>query len=435
MTHTTMPAQSPIATTVLNPWSIPLLTGEIVQFLVLSSIDPAIAVIAVIACVSLVTQGLADIAWPNGMTSPIGISGFLIAPSGAGEALVMRRLTEPIHRFVQKRAQLGLKEDRRPLFLIEDATREAVILHLIEWAVAGLFTDEAGQIKALLRNGAPTLAKLIDGSPLQHARISRGRAALQNHRFTMLGMARPNVFDSNILLGSGKGGIGLINRFLVGQASCPPYRSAMPTFGLSPEIFSRYEECVSALLDRTIDIVLTGDARPTLRMDKSALRRFVQIAGEMTAARSDPDLTGVGEYISRHGERVLRVAGALHVFHHGTAEDVRLESIEAAHQIGLWSIRSYADLANAPPKPTQAEEDAACIENELTRLTRLYGSQFRLSELRRMSLNIGLPKTRFDRALPLLARAGKITLYMQWREDFVNVNLPPASLLGCDPMY
>jgi hypothetical protein len=54
----------------------------------------------------------------------------------------------------------------------------------------------------------------------------------------------------------------------------------------------------------------------------------------------------------------------------------------------------------------------------------MYGPKFQLSVLRRLSPNIGLTKARFDRALPLLARSGKVTVYMEGREDWAFVNLP-----------
>ncbi len=413
------------STATLNLWMIPGLSGEIAQALALSSIDPAIAVIALLACISLVTQGIADIAWPNGMASPIGASGWLVAPSGGGKSVVMRLLTEPIHRIVRELERAMPQAARKVSLFIEDATREAIILHLIDWAVAGLFTDEAGQLKGLLKNGASTLAKLTDGTPLSHARVSTGRVSIEGHRLTILGMMQPSVLEhSRELLGATKGGVGLINRCFIGRAGPATMNTATFNPNLPASTHARYDERLSALLTKTIDVVRSGEQRPTLRLDASAEQRFGSIRAWVSSVYSDPRFANVSEYISRHAERVLRSAGALHVFHHGPVGEVQVESIEAAHHIGLWSIESYIALIEAPPKPTQLEEDLARLEGELIRSANMYGPKFRLSVLRRMSPNIGLTKARFDRALPLLAHAGKVTVYADRREDWVFVNPP-----------
>ncbi len=429
MTRWNSPGQSQSATATFNPWIIPQLAGEIVRSLVLSGIDPAIAIIAVLACVSLLTQGVANVAWPNGLPIPIGTSELLVAPSGWGKSLVLRILTDWIHPYVEQRLTAGL--ERKPLFFIEDATREAVILHLVEWNVAGLFSDEAGQLKGLLRNGAPALAKLMDGSPLRHARVSCGRAELLGHRLTVLAMMQPEVFqDMKALLGAQKGGVGLVNRMLVGRAGAPPSPAALSSLGLSPVVRAGYEERGALLLDKTIELVLKREARPTLHLAAGAERRLIDVMGEVASTRRDPKVGDVSEYASRHAERVLRLAGAFHVFNHGPTGEVQVESVEAAHQVGLWSIDTYGELTTVPPKPTQSEQDAARVEDALNKVAFRYGPRLPLSSLRRMSPNIGLTKARFDRALPLLAGAGKIELFMQEGAEMVFVNQPSARWLS-----
>jgi hypothetical protein len=282
-----------------------------------------------------------------------------------------------------------------------------------------------------LRKGAPALAKLMDGSPLRHARVSCGRAELFGHRLTVLAMMQPEVFqDMKALLGAQKGGVGLINRMLVGQASAPPNLASLSNLGLSPGVRTDYEERGAALLDKTIELVLKREARPTLRLDAGAERRLLNIVAEVISTRRDPTLADVGEYASRHAERVLRLAAALHVFNHGPTGEVQVDSVEAAHQIGLWSIESYAHLVTVLPKPSQVEQDAALVEVELFKAVRLYGLVFKLSVLRRLSPNIGLTRSRLDCAIPLLARAGKVSLEQVGRELMLRVHLPPAPWLS-----
>ena len=154
------------------------LLGVIEQTLGLSGIDPSIVRSMLIAFASLLTQGTADVLWPNGQRLPIGLPVLLVAPSGAGKSVIFTSLIEPIRRCL---SEVLTDEDspHRPAFFIEDATREAIIHHLRDWPLAGLFTDEAGLLKQLLHSAASTLAKLLDGADLNHARVSTRRIELR----------------------------------------------------------------------------------------------------------------------------------------------------------------------------------------------------------------------------------------------------------------
>jgi len=425
-----------------NVAAFPLLAGEIVQSLIMGSIDPAIAVIVLVACMSLLTQGVADIAWPNGMSSPIGVSGFLTAPSGGGKSVVMRLLIEPIRKTLTELCQREEIRKAKPLFFIEDATREAILMHLSEWLVAALFTDEGGQLSQLLKHGGPTLAKLVNGEPLHHARVSRGRMALEGHRLTMMLAEQPGVFERDKqLMGACKGGVGLINRFMVAAATGSPNASAALNLGLPTAIRARYEERIHALLEQTIEGVRTQSARPVLRLDAAAKHRLLTIADEAMALRNDPRFAVANEYTTRHTERVLRLAGALHVFHHGPTGEVDLESVAAAHQIGMRSLDSFVAMMAVPAKPTQVEVDAARIGDALNRSAPMNGPYFPLALLRRLCTNVGLTKPRFDKALPLLAESGHVFVFADGHQDWVRVNQPflphmsPVSPIGFTPPH
>ena len=404
-----------------------MLTGALGACPLSGLLDPAIALIPLVAYVSLITQGLANIAWPgpSGLPSPIGVSGLLCAASGAGKSLAMRLLSEPIRAAIEERIREGIANGRLPQFIIEDATREAVIVQLSEWAVAGLFTDETGQFESLLRNGAPTFAKLIDGSPLPHARVSNGgrRIALKDHRFTMLLMGQPIVFEgSSSLLGRSKGGIGLFNRFFTARAAFAPGRTAAPSLELTTATRALWAERVRELTRQTINLTVAGEARPTLHLNAAAKSHFDAVKDEAAGLRTDPRLAMADEYISRHPERALRFAGALHVLRHGPTGEVQAETVEAAHQIGLWSIESYAGLIYEPPKPNQSEIDAAHLEQALLRVAYSTGPSLKLSDLRRSCQNVGLTRARFERALTVLAGSGKVTVGLNGREDRLYVH-------------
>lgn len=402
-----------------------MLTGSLAACPLMGLLDPAIALIPLVAYVSLITQGLANIAWPNGLLSPIGVSGLLCAVSGAGKSLAMRLLGDPIRAAIEARILEGIANGRVPQFLIEDATREAVIVQLSEWAVAGLFTDETGQLKSLLQNAAPTFAKLIDGSPLPHARVSNGgrRISLKDQRFTMLLMGQPVVFEGQgSLLGRSSGGIGIFNRFFTGRASFAPGLTAAPSLELTTTTRGLWADRAGACVRQTIDLTAAGEARPTLYLDASAEHRFNDVKSEVVELRTDPRLATADEYISRHPERVRRFAGALHVLRHGAAGEVQAETVEAAHQIGLWSIESYAGMIYKAPILKQSEVDAVHVEQWLMQIAYREGPSLNLKLLRRGCQNIGLTQARFNSALTVLAGERKVTICPIGRDDVLYVH-------------
>jgi hypothetical protein len=115
--------------------SVPLLLGEMFRGLASSSIDQSIIASQLIAHASLVAQGVADVAWPNGLTAPIGLSVILVAPSGTGKSLVSRLLVTPIHLHLRECARQLKTGQLLPEYFIEDANRPAVIEHLVAAAV------------------------------------------------------------------------------------------------------------------------------------------------------------------------------------------------------------------------------------------------------------------------------------------------------------
>lgn len=143
------------------------------------TVAPEIVGTALIPYASLLTQGIADVTWPNGQTISIGSNGIVAAPPGSGKSFVCNRLSQPIEKYLA--ADTPGRESCQ--LLMEDATREAIVQSLHEWPVAGLLTDEAGMLRSLQKD-APTLVKLLDGSPLRNARVptQSGLPVLRSNR-------------------------------------------------------------------------------------------------------------------------------------------------------------------------------------------------------------------------------------------------------------
>lgn len=190
------------------------LAAQLICYLTNGGFPPEMVGTVLIAMISLLTQGVADVFWPNGQKAPIGNSICLEARSGFGKTITLNFFKNALERCLRRLCQTNEKCSD---FLIEDVTREAILESLARLPVAGLVTDEVGQIVHLFKHAA-TLVKPIDGSTIRNSRVSTGRKTIINPRLLMLLMAQPDVFDAirNLLLS--KGSIGLGNRLFF--ASC-----------------------------------------------------------------------------------------------------------------------------------------------------------------------------------------------------------------------
>lgn len=420
-----LPTPIPYANTNPNPYGLPGLMGTMANELGNCGVDPTIVAAQIVGFVSLVTQGTADVLWPNKQRAPVGTNVLLVAPSGGGKSVIFKTLMEPITRSLSEHRNTHSHNQLCPAFFIEDATRESTLLHLSEWPIAGLFTDEAGMLKKLLKGGASTLAKLLDGTALHHSRVSTGRISLEGHRFNMLLLEQPQVFqETKALLGASTGSVGLINRFQIFMASDLPVGASMHRLGLTTLTAQRYEEKNQNLLNTSIENVLKGQERPTFQLAPQALEYFCNLREEVQQRlQRDSRLTCIAEYASRHSERALRLAACIHAFEHDNEPEIPLSTIQCADNFDHKSIESYLKMTYAPPKLTQAEQNAQLIYDELLKVVYAVGkTEHLLSDLRKLAPNIGLTKAQFDRALPLLARKGSVSILTKRGGEVLLVN-------------
>jgi len=403
---------------------LPGLLGKVVQNLCATGGDAAkIIGTVLIAIASLVTQGLANVMWPNGQILSIGANGFVVAPSGAGKSQILKILMRAIEQYLS----ILIRNGSKPVdLLIEDATREALVQSLHEWPVAGVISDEAGLLGRLLRESA-TLAKLVDNSPLRSARISTGRLALLWHRLSMLLMEQPDVFEeTKALLGSGKGGVGLINRFFVAQVTDFQSHGSPHDIRLSTEVEQSYEKRVHERLDLLVKLVEQGIYElPVIKLSADAAKCLIELDREARQkCQPGSPWSDYAQYILRHAERVLRLAGVFHVFEYGTDGEISLDTLQRAERIGDWYVDSFVQIFHEPPQVTQVEVDSDDLEQLLIQTCCQTGtSMFRQSDLRTHALNVGLTPTRFTRALALLCRHGRAWTMLNQNKPWIALNL------------
>lgn len=409
-------------------YTLPGLTGEMVRDLSLSSVCPSIIGGNLLAVASLLTQGISDVAWPNGQRATLGANIVMVSPSSSGKSLIYLNLMSEIEDFLREHE--ADQSNSSKSFLIEDSTKEAILLSLKEWPVAGIFTDEGGMLKRLFPE-MPTLAKLLDGTPIRNSRVSTGRLKLEGHRLCMFLMEQPDVFDAHkVLMGASNGGVGVINRFLVITTDRMPNMASLHRTGLSEIVRKRYRKRVTQLMAQTIAFVKSGETfRPLLALAPRAHQFLLHLSDEMQQLQiRSSDAARISEYLGRHAARVLRLAGSLHVFEHGMEGQVELDTIQSADFVGRWSLEAFDQMTFVPPVVSQAELDAQLLEQALVFVAQQTGRyQFLLADVRMGLFNKGVSKQRFNRALPILTGQNKAWVIKENRVDWVKLHSPTFS--------
>jgi len=403
------------------------LLGDIMRRLTACGAPAEIVGAVLMAVASLLTQSLADVIWPNGLRAAIGANNWVIASSTSGKSLIYKILVEPIEAYLAERSK---GNNSTFDFFIEDATREALLQSLASWPVASLQTDEAGMITKLLRDAA-TLVKLLDGSPIRSARVSTGRVALLCHRLCALFMEQPDVFEEKkVHLGASKGGIGLANRFFFARLNRLVSDTSLHQLGLSDSLKQAYDKKIQELLDASIlQVEKKGHERPALHLRVDAIQYLLNLDNAVRRNCS-PGFPWffISEYASRHVERVLRLAGTLHVFEHGIEGEISVDTIERSDILGQWYVESFAQIFYEPPKLSQTEADAIELEAAIRRAGQASGhTLFKQSEMRAYAPNLGLTPARFTRALAALGGQGKIRVHMQRNVPWIELNAPTYS--------
>jgi Protein of unknown function (DUF3987) len=409
-------------------YALPGLAGEIVRDLSMSSVCPSIIGGTFCAVVSLLTQGIADVTWPNGQEVAVGANVLLVAPSAAGKSFVYKILMKAVEERLEV---LALDEANSAMsFLVEDTTKEALLQTLNEWPVAAVMTDEAGSLKRLLPDSA-TLAKLLDGTAIRNSRVSTGRMKLSGHRFTMLLMEQPKVFDAHkVLLGASNGSVGVVNRFMLMATDRMPAIPSLNRPGLFDSVSPPYGKRVGQLLQQAIAFVKSGQTkRPRVALAPAANQFLLHVSDEMQQLKlHSPNAARISEYLARHAERVLRLAGALHVFEHGSDGQVQLDTMQAADLVGRWSLEAFDQMTFVPPVMSQAELDAQLLEQALVFVAQQTGRyQFPIADVRMGLFNKGVSKQRFNRALPILTGQNKAWVVKENRVDWVKLHVPTFS--------
>lgn len=237
----------------------------------------ALVACSALATVSLVSQGLADVARTPSLISPIGLDLLVIAESGERKTTADRRMARAIRQWQQlqqanRRAEHEQQKDRRavwlakrdglltaikkavgaakreerdkadeleaalqgmgpmpvvdplPVLFMEDTNPEALSIDLANgWPSSSLWSDEGGLVvgghgmseESILRYFA-LLNRLWDGNSFTRRRSTRESVEVRGRRFTASLMMQAQVVSKLLAAGDGLSrGTGFLARFLI----------------------------------------------------------------------------------------------------------------------------------------------------------------------------------------------------------------------------
>lgn len=408
---------------------LPGLSGQIVRDLTSSGgVSPEIVVAEWLPVMSLLTQGMAYVALPNGLQMPIGVNVYLSAPSQSGKLSVSKILMRPIEQHLAMRSSANGASLLDHFFIEGDATGSAIVRSLHECPVAGLFTDKPGQLKKLLKDDH-TLAKIFDNTSHLMVRTAGKCIELKAPCLTMFLTEELEAFDATMLLGACKSGAGLGSRFLFARVIGLGTGGPLHRMGLSTEVAQAYERKTQECLDASMQRVKQQNVHehPPLQLRANAGTYLDQIDHE-TRCNCVPGArwASVAEYGLGRVERVVRLAAAMHVMEYGVAGEISLETLQCSAALDKHYVESFARIVDEPPKPTQAEKDAAALEQEFTSLYLSTNcTQFLKSDIRTRALGLGLTPVRFTRALAVLGERGKVRTFPHLNKPWVEILCMP----------
>ncbi len=402
---------------------LPGLLGRIEDDLLRSGVVAEELVVTILISVaSLICQGVANVAWVNGRKLSLSVSGIVVSETVTCKSLLLEILMHAIIALL-KQKKAAADEFVPSNLSIDSGSRVGILEALSDYPILGVITDEGEQIQDLMKNSTAILAKLLKGEEILSARYGKKRLALANYKFCMALLMQPDVFKRIApSLGLGEGGVGLGNRYAIAFAE-PNYSpvSRNEVF-LSSEVETAYTVRIDELLDACLLNARNGfESLPTIYLSEDGKEYLLQL--ENIALRNCIP-GGKWEYIrtyqGRYVERVLSRAGLMHVFEYGPVGEISVETLERAEALVDWYTASYIKGTYKPPEPPkrpQEEVDADTLEfgvfNHFYKPDQL--NVFTEAVLRTFAINLGLTRTRFNKAVAVLGGRGSIIAFNEER--------------------
>ncbi|MDP3230200.1 MAG: DUF3987 domain-containing protein [Acidovorax sp.] len=384
----------------------------------LEAVIPLMLGIAASAC-----QGVANVGFPDGQKSSLSLFIALVATPASGKSRVLERLLDVLYRFEDERkAELAVAgdEDTEHQILFSNMSREALPQS------SGLMAEEEGEDFLMSRVGRAysTLSKLWDGRLSRVNRVSRDRQVADRVRMGLVLTLPPGPWQAyiqkygNRLLESG-----LASRLVVAEAiSLPASQYTEERLRMGPEMALRdWDGHLMPLLRQSVWTSQEVGALPTLHMTEEAKRHWMQVGRhcEWLAQHGVPPQ--LQAHALRFPQMVGRVAAVLHLVE-GYEGLLAAEMIDRARVICEYFLCEAMRMLLPPPAVPQIQLDAQAVEHELRMQP---ARQLGKDQLVSIAKSAGVSKARVEKALQILAAAGRVGFSTAGRASIVHLVMPP----------
>lgn len=375
--------------------------------------------LAILAVISLSSQGLISVQKRDNLVSPVGLYFCSIQPSGERKSATLNRALASIHKFsaessrkyaielasyraefaiwsatgrgieraIQKKSEQGEciaddlnrrlehqksepKKPKRFKLIHENVTPGALLKSLANnIPTTALVSDEPlALINARGLNDPGSLNGLFDGKSMVIDRIEDGETLIQDPVMTSALFMQSGVFwklmdqKGDALTYSGC----VARYFFIAPQPMAGTRFIASSNTSSDEYMHWFDErCIALLNQHTLDESGNLSPRKIMRFTPEAQARWEYEHDTIEANMQQGGyLENFRDFGSKHADKIARLSALLHYFE-CNQDEIPLETLERAILIANWFAREFVRIFTPPPMQSQEQQDAFTLQSWL----------------------------------------------------------------------
>ncbi|MDP7621782.1 MAG: DUF3987 domain-containing protein, partial [SAR324 cluster bacterium] len=356
----------------------PIIREAVKEFISYTPVPPALAGSVALGVSSLVSQHHANVRIDAQNISPLSLFFMIEQGSGERKSTVSRAFLKPVFQWERDQKEIfnhDPEAEEKPLsrILYEDSTKESLIMDLAEGHKSGaLWSDEAGVIfgGAGMNDNSPLgyltlLNKAFSADKIVHRRKQSKSAEVESYRLSCLLMMQNSVLGYLLNLGKGIGSgwaedTGFVSRFLFAS---PPSLIGYRTYSEAPELteaMDTFYARVSSLLAEPVPYSFEG--LKEVQFSQASKKMWIEEFNRSeNLCAPGSEYSGFGSVVSKHSERIARIAGVLTVFE-GSGLTVNEETMFSAIELGKWHMQESIRIIGAGSLKPETNDALDLIE-------------------------------------------------------------------------